>query len=320
MARVDFVIIAGPTASGKSALALALAQQQQGIVINADSMQVYDGLPILTAAPDEGMRGVVPHYLFGHREANQPYSVGQWLEEAGEVYAKYAKTQKRLAILVGGSGLYVKAALNGIAPIPPIPSSVRATARDMLGEFGSSGLYEKLKECDPDLAAITKPSDRQRLVRGMEVWLATGKGLSVWQKSRREGALAGTGKIIYVRPPRDALYQRINHRLDVMLQQGVMDEIRSFKQNYMSHIADDVAGGLPILKAVGLKPLMAAVTGEKPLDLAMDEAKRDSRHYAKRQFTWFDNQLELDAGDRTLLRVEEVLDEAGASRLASGII
>lgn len=318
MARVDFVIIAGPTASGKSALALALARQQQGIVINADSMQVYDGLPILTAAPDEGMQTEVPHYLFGHRKPNQPYSVGQWLGETGQVYAEYAKAPRRLAVLVGGSGLYVKSALNGIAPIPPIPSSVRATARDMLDDLGSHGLHQKLKTCDPDLAATTKPHDRQRLVRGMEVWLATGKRLSVWQKSRRQGGLTGTGIVIYVRPPRDALYKRINHRLDIMLKHGVLDEIRNFKQKHIPRMPDDAA--MPILKAVGLQPLMAAVAGEKPLDLAVGEAKRDTRHYAKRQYTWFDHQLKLDAGDKKLLRVEEMLDDEGAARLATDII
>ena len=285
MAVPDFIIIAGPTASGKSALAVALARRVNGIIINADSMQVYAGLPILTAMPTATDLASVPHYLFGQHDPTEPYSVGAWLRDACDIYAKHACAQTRPGIFVGGSGLYIRAALNGIAPIPAIPQAIRQRARDRLADVGAVGLHAELSQHDPHLTNTTQPQDKQRLVRGMEVWLATGKPLSQWQQAAAVGKIPGQGMIIYIRPPRAVLYDRINQRFRSMLAHGALDEIRALCQR-------PIPADAPIWKAVGVPPLMAVLAGTLTKAEATELAMRDCRRYAKRQYTWFDHQLD----------------------------
>lgn len=308
MAKPDFVIIAGPTASGKSALALLLAKQLAGVIINADSMQVYAGLDVITATPEAKTRRLVPHYLFGHRNPAEAYSVGQWLKDAGDVYETQARTKSRPGVFVGGSGLYIKAALNGIAPIPPIADEARQQARALLASLGAATVHAELAQHDPEFAAATKPGDRQRLVRGMEVWLATNKPLSDWQKAGRQGRLAGRGLVVYIRPPRAPLYARINQRFQSMLENGAMDEVRAFQQR-------DIPPQAPALKALGLQPLLAVVSGKLSREEAAALAMRDSRRYAKRQYTWFDHQLDGQLDGRTGLQYRRIDALLGASNL-----
>ena len=286
----DAVCIAGATASGKSALAMAVAEGVDGTIINADSMQVYHGMPIITASPSASLGAedyaAIPHRLFGYVAPETRYSQAQWLGDARNAMAE-CRAENRLPLLVGGTGLYFKAAFEGIAPIPDIPPNVRAEAQAILESAGVEGLHQRLLEVDADLARRLAPSDRQRVLRGMEVWLATGTPLSQWQKQPKQGALGGRILKIYLRPPRATLYARIEARFDAMLEQGAEDEVKAL-------LAQGLDADLPAMKALGVKALTASINGTCTRDEAIAEAKRDSRRYAKRQFTWFDHQYGAD--------------------------
>ena len=282
----DAVCIAGATASGKSALAMAVARSIYGAIINADSMQVYRGMPIITASPNVEDYTAIPHKLFAYVAPETRYSQAQWLDDARTAMAE-CRAENRLPLLVGGTGLYFKAAFEGIAPIPDIPLSARTEAQAILESVGIEGLHQRLSEVDADLARRLAPSDRQRVLRGMEVWRATGIPLSQWQKQPKQGALTGRILKIYLRPPRATLYARIEARFDAMLEQGAEDEVKAL-------LAQDLDETLPAMKALGVKALTASINGTMARDEAIAEAKRDSRRYAKRQFTWFDHQYAAD--------------------------
>ena len=278
--------IAGATASGKSALAMAVAQDTSGTIINADSMQVYRGMPIITACPAPKDYIAIPHKLFEYVAPETRYSQAQWLGDARNAMAE-CRAEGRLPFFVGGTGLYFKGAIEGIAPIPDIQPSAGEEARAILASIGVEGLHQRLLEVDADLARRLAPSDRQRVLRGMEVWLATGTPLSHWQKQPKRGALAGRILKIYLRPPRATLYARIDKRFDAMLEQDVEDEVRAL-------LAKGLDENLPAMKALGVKTLTASINGTISREQAIAEVKRDSRRYAKRQFTWFDHQYEAD--------------------------
>lgn len=296
------LLIAGPTATGKSALATAVAGQTSGEIINADSMQVYADLEILSARPTAAEETVVPHHLFAMINAANAFSVADWHGRAAACITDIWQ-RDGLPILVGGTGLYFRALLDGLAPIPDIPDEIRANLRATLAEEGAGVLHARLQEVDPAMAARLDPGDGQRLARALEVQLATGRSLTEWQQDAAAGALgeadhAGQVTKVVLTLPRDALYQRIEHRFDQMMDAGALDEAARLRDQGLS-------GNQPAMKALGVPSLMAHLAGEKDLPEAVQEAKTRTRRYAKRQMTWFRNQfadwhwLEADAADLT---------------------
>ena len=272
-------LIAGPTASGKSALAARLARERGGMVVNADSMQVYRELRILTARPTEAEEAAVPHRLYGFRPAAEPYSVAEWLKDLAPLVAAAREGGPPL-IIVGGTGLYFKALLEGLSPVPGIPEDVRGRWRAEAIEKDSAELYAILRGRDPAMAARLVPSDPQRIVRALEVLDATGKSLLDWQQVQGEPLLCeAEAERMFVSPPRDALYACCDARLDRMIEAGALEEVR--------HLA--VLGldpGLPVMRALGVRPLLSHVRGMATLDAALEDAKTETRRYAKRQLTW----------------------------------
>ena len=280
----DVILIAGPTASGKSALALALAEKLGGAVINADSMQVYRDLRIITARPTPEEERRAPHRLYGRVDAAENYSVGRWCREAAETLAT-TRRYGRPAIVVGGTGLYFNALTRGLAAVPPVPKDVRDEVRARLTSEGVAALHAELKRHDPAAAARLMPGDRARITRALEVVLATGRSLLDWHEENKPAGLdaAGAAKI-FLMPDRDALFRRIDARFDAMIAAGALEEVRTLA-------ARKLAPDLPAMKAHGVPWLIRHLKGEISLHEAVEGAKRDTRQYTKRQATWFRNQL-----------------------------
>jgi tRNA dimethylallyltransferase len=280
----QIVLIAGATASGKSALAMALAEKLGGVVINADSMQVYRDLRIITARPSIEDERRVPHRLFGHVDAAENYSVGRWCEEAAAALAVTARTAQT-AILVGGTGLYFSALTRGLAAVPPIPPEIRDEVRARLEADGVAALHAELKWRDPAAAARLMPGDRARITRALEVVLATGRSLIDWHETNKPPGLdAARAAKIFLMPDRDALLRRIDARFDAMMAAGALDEVRALASRRLDP-------ALPAMKAHGVPWLIRHLADDLALDQAVAEAKRDTRQYTKRQATWFRNQL-----------------------------
>jgi tRNA dimethylallyltransferase len=278
------ILIAGPTASGKSALALRLAESFGGTIVNADSMQVYRDLRIITARPTPAEEARVPHRLYGHVDAAENYSVGHWCRDAQAALAE-ARAAVRLPIFVGGTGLYFKALTTGLAAVPPIPAEIRAAVRGRLQSEGVSALWDELRQCDPATAARLMPNDRSRITRALEVMLATGRSITDWHREGLPAALDAAAAIkVFLTPDRVALYARIDARFDAMLAAGALEEVRALA-------ARGLDPALPAMKAHGVPWLVRHLRGEIGLQEAADGAKRDTRHYAKRQATWFRNQM-----------------------------
>jgi tRNA dimethylallyltransferase len=279
MKPVRAILIAGPTAAGKSAMALELARRHGGVVVNADSMQVYSELRILTARPGEREMADVPHALYGHVAAADAYSVGRWLADA-TVVLQAAWSEGRLPIVVGGTGLYFKALMEGLSPIPEIAADIRAHWRQEALRLGPEALYRLLTARDPATAARLRPSDPQRLTRALEVLEATGRPLSAWQQEKGEPLLREEETQRHVlAPPRSVLVERTDARLDRMIAAGALDEVRRLA-------GLGLARDLPAMRAVGVLPLIAAVEGRLGLAEAIARAKLDTRQYIKRQETW----------------------------------
>jgi tRNA dimethylallyltransferase len=274
------LIVAGPTASGKSALALSLAERLSGLVINADSMQIYRELPILTARPGGEILARAPHRLYGILPASDPCSAGRWRELAlGEIAA--AGEAGRLPILCGGTGLYLTSLTEGLAALPPVPAAIRKAGRALHEDLGAKGFHEALTLRDPLTASQLRPSDRQRLIRAWEVLEATGRPLALWQSEAAEGPPGHLRfAALLLDPPRAALYQACEHRLDSMISASVIEELRMF-------LASDPDPDWPLMKAVGLPELARHIAGELPLSEAVALAKQATRRYVKRQSTWF---------------------------------
>jgi tRNA dimethylallyltransferase len=278
------ILLAGPTTSGKSALALKLAQAHGGVVINADSMQVYRDLRIITARPTPAEEATVPHRLYGHVDAAENYSVGRWCVDAAAVL-KEAERSGRRPILVGGTGLYFKALTQGLAAVPPVPGEVRATVRTRLRDEGIAPLYEELRKRDPASAERLMPGDRSRITRALEVVLATGRSLTDWHRDGMKPAIDATRAIkIFLKVDREELYRRIDVRFDAMLAAGALDEVRALA-------ARGLDPSLPAMKAHGVPWLIRHLSGEITLEEAAEGGKRDTRRYTKRQGTWFRHQL-----------------------------
>jgi tRNA dimethylallyltransferase len=278
------LLIAGPTASGKSALALALAERFGGIIINADSMQVYRDLRLLTARPSTEEEARLPHLLYGHVDAAENYSVGRWLRDA-EAALSDASRDARLPIFVGGTGLYFKALTIGLAPVPPIPPHIREGIRGRLATEGPEVLHVLLQQEDPAAAARLTPSDGVRLARALEVLQATGRTLSDWHKAGQVPLIdAHDVAKIFVTPERAELHRRIDARFDAMLAAGALEEVRILDARGLDPL-------LPAMKAHGVPWLRRHLAGEITLASAVAEAKNDTRRYSKRQLTWFRNQM-----------------------------
>lgn len=276
------VLIAGPTASGKSAFALSLARQVKAVLINANSMQVYRDLAILTARPSPAEIAAVPHVLYGHVEGACNYSVGRWLADVVPLI-KAARELGALPIVVGGTGLYFKALVTGISDIPPVPQTIRDQIRAQATGLAPRDLHARLQQCDPASAAGLRPSDPQRILRALEVFEATGIPLSVFQKGARK-PLIDDWLGIFLAPERKSLNARIDARFEAMVAAGALEEVRALAAR-----AYDPA--LPVMRAHGVPGLLAYLHGSMSWVEAIERGKADTRHYAKRQFTWARHQL-----------------------------
>ena len=278
------VLIAGPTASGKSALALELAEKIGGIIINTDSMQIYRDLRVLTARPSPAEEARVPHRLYGYVDAAINFSAGSYVADAASALAD-ARAQNRVPILVGGTGLYFKALTHGLSAVPPVPAEVRESVRTRLMHDGVEALHAELARRDPATAERLKPRDKTRIARALEVVEATGRSLTDWH---REGLppvlLPGEFLALFLAPDREALYAQIDARFDTMLNLGALEEVEKLAARNLDPL-------LPAMKAHGVTPLVRHLKGEIALDEATVISRAATRHYAKRQFTWFRHQL-----------------------------
>jgi tRNA dimethylallyltransferase len=278
------VLIAGPTASGKSALALELAQATGGVVINTDSMQVYRDLRVITARPTPEEEARVLHRLYGHVDASINFSAGAWVADAANVLTQ-VRAEKRLPIFVGGSGLYFKALTRGLSAVPPIAPQVRESVRARLERDGVEALHEELKQRDPISAERLKPRDRSRIARALEVVEATGRSLTDWHRDGLPPLLPPEQvKALFLAPERDELYARIDARFGAMLNAGALDEVAALAARQLDPL-------LPAMKAHGVPALIRHLQGVISLEEAATIGRADTRHYAKRQFTWFRHQL-----------------------------
>jgi len=278
------VLIAGPTASGKSALALELAQQAGGVVINADSMQVYRDLRIITARPTREDEVRVPHRLYGHVDAAVNFSAGAWLTDAAKTLDE-AQAQGRLPIFIGGTGLYFKALTAGFSLVPPIPAEVRDGVRARLERDGVEALHAELARRDARAAERLKPRDRTRIARALEVIEATGRSLLDWHREGPPPLLPKDSfSALFLAPDRDELYARIDARFDAMLGAGALKEVERLAARHLDPL-------LPAMKAHGVPAMIRHLHGEISVEEAATIGRADTRHYAKRQFTWFRHQL-----------------------------
>ncbi len=273
------ILIAGPTASGKSALALRLARLYGGVVINADAMQVYREIPILSARPTADDEAQAPHWLYGHIAASDAYSTGRYVIEVADALQRASADGLR-SIIVGGTGLYFKALLEGLSPIPPIAHGVRAHWRAEAERLGAPGLHAVLAERDPEMAGRLSPSDTQRLTRALEVLDSTGVSLAIWQRTPGKPLLHADETVrLVVRPDREGLLRRCDLRFDLMMNAGALAEVKAL-------IDLGLDPKLPAMGALGVAPLALHLQDKLTLDAAVSRGKLDTRQYVKRQMTW----------------------------------
>jgi tRNA dimethylallyltransferase len=280
--QADAVLIAGPTASGKSHAALALAEEIGGAIVNADSMQVYAETHVLTARPSEAEMTRAPHYLYGHVSVSERYSVGRYQADAARALAAI-RARGLVPIFVGGTGLYFTVLTEGIADIPATPPEIRKAVEARRKKIGAEAFFAELLERDPEIAARMRVPDTQRTIRAREVFEATGRPLSQWQKELGRPVLAGLSLARFViAPSRLAIYQRIVARLDRMMEEGGIEEALSLR------MLDPL---LPAAKILGVREILAARAGYMSLDAAVQETRLATRQYAKRQMTWFRHRM-----------------------------
>ncbi len=284
MTAVSAVLIAGPTASGKSALALDLAKRLGGIIVNADSMQVYRDLRIITARPTAEEETRVPHRLYGFVDTSEDYSVGRWCRDVEKTLEEIAG-QGRLPILVGGTGLYYKALTTGLAAVPPVPADIRAGVRRRMQSEGAPALHADLSRLDPSIAQRLMINDRSRIARALEVVLATGRPLSDWHKDGMPALMNPDAAVkIFLTCERKELVHRIETRFAAMLNAGALEEVRQLAARKLDPL-------LPAMKAHGVPWLLRHLNGEISIEEAAAGAIMDTRRYTKRQVTWFRNQM-----------------------------
>lgn len=277
--KVRLVAVAGPTASGKSALALQLARSRGGVVINADSMQVYRELSIVTARPGPTDLAAADHRLYGHVAASDSYSVGDWLGDVAHEMAAVER-QGALPILVGGTGLYFKALFSGLSPIPPVPDEIRRRWRAEAREAPPGELHRCLAARDARMAEKLAPGDTQRVTRALEVLEATGRSLLDWQSDKGRPLVApDEAERLLVAMDRDALLRRCDTRFDAMVEQGAIDEVRGLLER-------DLPGDLPVMRALGVPELSDYLRGRCSIEEAVERAKIATHQYVKRQLTW----------------------------------
>lgn len=279
VSKPPLVLIAGPTASGKSALALSLAQQIGGVIVNADSAQIYRDLPVLSAAPTDEERKTAEHRLYGVQDGALPCSAAEWAEMARREIANIHESG-RTPILVGGTGLYLRTLLEGIAPVPPIEPDVRACVRERPVEENRA----KLESLDPEAAARLKPRDSARINRALEVILSTGRTLAEWHR-QQEGGIAADVELrpLILLPPRKWLYARCDERFARMIEQGAVSEVEALLTRKLNP-------NLPVMRGIGVRELSRYLLGEISLDEAVAAGRQATRRYAKRQYTWFAHQ------------------------------
>ena len=277
--KPPLVLIAGPTASGKSALALALAQQIDGVIVNGDSAQIYRDLRVLSAAPTDEEKQQAEHRLYGTQDGALPCSAAEWAALATQEIAS-AHARKTIPILVGGTGLYLRTLLDGIAPVPAIDPELRARVRDAPAEENRA----KLATLDPDAAIKLNPADSARINRALEVVLSTGRTLAEWQ-TQRQGGIADQVELrpLILLPPRKWLYQRCDERFAHMIEQGAVSEVEAL-------LARKLNPNLPVMRAIGVRELGDYLLGRRSLDEAVAAGQQATRRYAKRQYTWFAHQ------------------------------
>ncbi len=281
--KIGAVLIAGPTASGKSALGIKLAQELDGVVINADSMQVYRDLRVITARPTPEEEAQAPHRLYGHVDAAVNFSVGRYMADAVQVL--WEVQGRKLPIFVGGTGLYFKALTEGLSDMPPVPEEVREQVRRESEGLETPELHRLLWERDPETARALRPSDRLRVQRALEIFTATGQPLVSFHGARQPGPLADSLVVkLFLVPDRDELRRRIDARFLAMMDRGALDEVRVLGERNLDPM-------LPAMRAHGVPGLLAYLRGEISLDEAIAKGQGDTRRYAKRQFTWFRHQL-----------------------------
>jgi tRNA dimethylallyltransferase len=282
------ILIAGPTASGKSALALELAERKGGVIVNTDSMQGYSVLDVLTARPTAAEHARAPHFLYGHVDPSTAYSTGAWLRDVMRLIDDGALAPdgiKRPVIFVGGTGLYFRALAEGISEMPDIPQQVRDRWRYELKEQGSAKLHRILMHEDSAVAMQLKPTDGQRIVRALEVLDASGRSILEWQATRGRSLIdRASARFFVIEPDRPALVERIEKRFDRMLDHGALDEVKQLA-------ALNLDPDLPAMKAIGVRELSAAMAGDIGFPQAIERCKIATRQYSKRQTTWFRHQL-----------------------------
>jgi tRNA dimethylallyltransferase len=281
--RPPLVVIAGPTASGKSGLALAFAQQSGGVIVNADSAQVYRDLPILSAAPSQSERAIAEHRLYGVRDGALPCSAADWAAMARSEIAELHATG-RTPILVGGTGLYLRTLLEGIAPVPPIDPEIRRRVREAQVERNRA----ELERLDPAAAARLAPADTTRIARALETILSTGRPIGDWQQ-QREGGIGADVEVrpLVLLPPRDWLYARCDARFEAMLENGAIGEVETLLERRLDP-------DLPVMRGIGVREIAALLAGEATLAETIAAGQQATRRYAKRQYTWFSHQPPAD--------------------------
>jgi len=275
--KFDAVLIAGPTASGKSAVALGLAEILGGVVINTDSMQVYRELRVLTARPSPEDEARAPHLLYGHVPVRERYSAGRYFDDATRALAQ-ARAEGRLPIFAGGTGLYFSALTDGLSPIPPVPAELRDVLRQRQADIGATEFYAEFAARDPETAARLRANDTQRVLRAASVFEATGRPLVQWQQTQGKGALDGLQAARFViAPPRDVLSARIDARFRAMVENGGAEE---------AALLEGLDPALPAARALGLRQLTAIHEGQLKLEAGIAAGQAETRQYAKRQTTW----------------------------------
>lgn len=285
MSDIDAILITGPTASGKSALAVELARAHGGVVINADSMQVYDTLRVLTARPSQADMEGIPHHLYGHVPAAQAYSTGVWLREAAALVERL-RDEGRMPVFVGGTGLYFKALTGGLSDMPEIPVEIRGRLRERLLAEGAETLHRELADRDGAVAETLNPQDGQRIVRALEVIEATGQSIAAFQGKTGPVVIdPERARKIVVLPDRALLHERINSRFEKMLAMGAADEVRAL-------LALELSSEMPVMKAIGVSQIAAMLRGEMTREDVLETGAAATRQYAKRQMTWFRNQMD----------------------------
>jgi tRNA dimethylallyltransferase len=290
--ELDAILITGPTASGKSALAVRLARERNGVVVNADSMQVYDTLRLLTARPSRDEMEGIAHHLYGHVAATRAYSTGEWLRDVAKLLPDL-RARGQLPVLVGGTGLYFKALTGGLSEMPEVPQDIRCEIRERLIREGAEALHAELVSKDAVVGDALEPKDGQRIVRALEVLAATGRSISDFQG--RQGPMIvdpKRAKKFVVLPDRGVLHERINRRFEKMLDQGAVEEVRALLEL-------QPAPDAPVMKAIGVREIADMLEGRMSRSDVIERASALTRQYAKRQMTWFRNQM-----DESWMRVD----------------